>query len=55
MTTVKLKLIVYVDVDQELIQDEKTLLSDLKGEFVKVKSGTYENMLVGDIVSATVR
>ena len=44
-----LTLTVEASIDSGFIADPDSLIQDLVGEVVKVKSGTYENLLMGNI------
>lgn len=43
------KITATIQIETGYIYDQDTLLEDLKGEFIKVKSGCYENLAFGDI------
>jgi len=40
-------------IEGKLVQLHTQIKKDLEGEFVKVKSGVYENMAMGEIVKVT--
>ncbi|HEV2194050.1 MAG TPA: hypothetical protein VGR55_00570 [Candidatus Acidoferrum sp.] len=43
----------YVESDE--VENESELVSGLKGELVKVKSGIYENQFMGGIIEASIQ
>ena len=49
-TLTKITVLVELEIENNLINDDSALESDLVGEFVKVKSGTYENIGIGHII-----
>jgi len=40
-----------MEIDDDFIDSKDTLKDDLLGEFVKIKSGLYDNMLCGHVVA----
>lgn len=49
-----LKITAEIDVEDNFVEDDQTIVEDLLGEVVKVKSGVYENIAVGNISSVVV-
>jgi hypothetical protein len=47
----KVKFTVEAEISKREVYDTKTLKADLLGEWVKVKSGLYENAISGTITS----
>lgn len=43
-----------VEIEDDFVVDDQTVVADLLGEVIKVKSGAYENVAVGNISKAVV-
>lgn len=42
-----------LEIPSDVIWDEETVCNDLVGAFTKIKSGQYENMACGNVISAS--
>ena len=43
-----------IEIEDDFVGDDQTVVADLLGEVIKVKSGAYENIAVGNISKAAV-
>lgn len=47
----ELTITVEIEIDDEFIHNEDTLIDDLLGSWVKIKSGAYDNLALGTVTS----
>ena len=43
-----------LDIENDMVYDAETLCKDLVDEVIKIKSGLYENIASGNVISASV-
>jgi hypothetical protein len=44
-----------LEIEDDLIYDKHTLVQDLLGQYIKIKSGGYENVAAGNVTSVSVK
>lgn len=52
--TTKIKITAVLEIENDLIEDQTTLIQELVNEFIKMKSGEYENIACGFVETAEI-